>query len=128
MASEYLGRFDVLIRLHDKPFPSLRDRVVRPYLSQTYSDDCHQRDRLIIVCALAAELLTLLGTTSEQFGEDRILKVNTVKYRTHSLFRQGHFYYQAMETWPCERAARLLARFSLLLSQHDWPNFAFGLV
>jgi hypothetical protein len=81
-----------------------------------------------MLCAMAMALLTLLGAAGESLGEDRMLKVNTVKYRTHSLFRQGCFYYQAMDTWPLERSARLLARFSLLLSEHPWCRNAFGLV
>lgn len=39
--------------------------------------------------ALAAFLLTLVGVASEQLGFDRRLRANTVKHRTHSLFRQG---------------------------------------
>jgi hypothetical protein len=97
-------------------------------LSQTHIRDCRRRHRLLMVCALAMALLNLVGSAGEQLGEDRMLKVNTVEYRTHSLFRQGLFYYQAMQTWPLERTARLLARFSLLLSQHDWSQLAFGLV
>ena len=34
-------------------------------------------------------LLSLLGAAGESLGYDRWLKANTVKYRTHSLFRQG---------------------------------------
>lgn len=97
-------------------------------LSQTHIHDARRRDRLLMVCALAMALLTLLGAAGESLGEDRMLKVNTVKYRTHSLFRQGSFYYQAMDTWPLARSARLLARFSLLLSQHAWCREAFAIV
>jgi hypothetical protein len=97
-------------------------------LSGTHIQDSLRRDRLLMICALAMALLTLLGAAGESLGEDRMLKVNTVKTRTHSLFRQGLFYYQAMDTWPIERSARLLARFSLLLSEHAWCRKAFGLV
>lgn len=97
-------------------------------MSQTHIRDPRRRDRLLMICALAMALLTLLGAAGESLGEDRLLKVNTVKYRTHSLFRQGLFYYQAMDAWPLERSARLLARFSRLLCEHSWSMQAFGLV
>lgn len=97
-------------------------------MSVTHIQDTLRKDRLLMICALAMALLTLLGAAGESLGEDRMLKVNTVKTRTHSLFRQGLFYYQAMDTWPLERSARLLARFSFLLSEHAWCRKAFGLV
>ena len=97
-------------------------------LSQTHIHDADRRDRLLMLCALAMALLTLLGAAGESVGEDRLLKVNTVKTRTHSLFRQGCFYFQALENWAPERSARLLRRFSQLLSEHAWCKEVFGLV
>lgn len=97
-------------------------------LSQTHIRDAMRRDRLLMICAMAMVLLTLLGTAGEQVGEDRKLKVNTVKTRTHSLFRQGCYYFQAMENWTTERSACLLVRFSELLSTHAWCRLAFGIV
>ena len=38
--------------------------------------------------SLSIALLTLLGAAGESLGYDRWLKANTVKTRTHSLFRQ----------------------------------------
>ena len=49
-----------------------------------------RRDRLLLLSVLAIALLSLLGAAGERIGYDRWLKVNTVKHRTHSLFRQGH--------------------------------------
>jgi hypothetical protein len=43
--------------------------------------------------ALAIFLMTLLGAAGESLGFDRLLKANTVKYRTHWLFRQGCLYF-----------------------------------
>lgn len=51
-----------------------------------------RRDRLCLILALAAILLTLLGQAGEELGLDRALRANTVKRRTHSLFRQGREY------------------------------------
>lgn len=97
-------------------------------LSQTHIQDALRRDRLLMICALAMALLTLLGAAGEDVGEDRKLKVNTVKTRTHSLFRQGCYYFQAMENWTPERASSLLLRFSELLSAHSWCRLVFGIV
>lgn len=55
-----------------------------------------RRDRLFLVSAFAVVLLTLLGAACEQVGYDRYLKANTVKRRTHSLFRQGQMVYDLM--------------------------------
>ena len=46
-----------------------------------------RRDRLLLVSALAISVLSLLGAAGERIGYDRWLKANTVKRRTHSLFR-----------------------------------------
>jgi hypothetical protein len=119
---------DLYANRHPCEETSRDTKSARLGLSQTHIRDCRRRHRLLMVCALAMALLNLVGSAGEQLGEDRMLKVNTVEYRTHSLFRQGLFYYQAMQTWPLERTARRLARFSLLLSQHDWSKLAFGLV
>ena len=48
-----------------------------------------RRDRLFLLSAFAIMLLTLLGAASENLGMDRLLRANTVKHRTHSLFCQG---------------------------------------
>jgi hypothetical protein len=51
-----------------------------------------RRDRLCFILAAAATLLTLLGAAGERLGMDRLLRANTVKRRTHSLFSQGREY------------------------------------
>ena len=48
-----------------------------------------RRDRLLLINAFAMVLLTMLGAAGESLGMDRLLKSNTSKIRTHSLFRQG---------------------------------------
>jgi hypothetical protein len=65
-------------------------------LSATHIKDAARRDRLLFLVALAHALLTLLGAASEETGLDRTLKANTSKKRTHSLFRQGSYWYHAM--------------------------------
>jgi hypothetical protein len=51
-----------------------------------------RRDRMTLILALATALLTLLGAVGEKLRLDRSLRANTVKRRTHSLFRQGREY------------------------------------
>jgi hypothetical protein len=58
-------------------------------LAATHISDCGRRDRLLLLSAIAHALLTLLGAAAEAIGYDRLMKANTVKTRTHSLFRQG---------------------------------------
>src|ERR1700710_627598 len=58
-------------------------------LSTTRIGEPMRRDRLLLVSAFAMALLTMLGAVGESLGMDRLLKSNTSKTRTHSLFRQG---------------------------------------
>lgn len=62
-------------------------------LSETTIGDPVKRDRLLLISAIAVLVLTLFGAVGEKLGMDRYLKVNTVKHRTMSLFRQGCYYY-----------------------------------
>ena len=48
-------------------------------LSATHVHDTKRRDRLLMICAMAMTLLTLLGAAGESLGMDRMLKANTVK-------------------------------------------------
>ena len=59
---------------------------------------------------LAIALLSLLGAAGERIGYDRWLKVNTVKHRTHSLFRQGLMLYEHIPNWPTQRLRPLARR------------------
>jgi len=63
-------------------------------MSQLRIANPQRRDRLLLVNALAIHLLTLLCTAGESLGFDRLLKSNTSKRRTHSLFRQGCMLYE----------------------------------
>ena len=67
-------------------------------LSATHIRDAGRRDTLLLLAAIAHALLTLLGAASEKTGMDAYLKVNTSKTRTHSLFRQGAYWYGAIPT------------------------------
>ena len=74
-----------------------------------------RRDRLWLINAFAVALLTLLGATGEALGYDRMLKSNTTKRRTHSLFRQGAMLYDLIPNMPDHRLAPLMAKDSELI-------------
>ena len=69
-----------------------------------------RRDRLLLINAFAMVLLTMLGAAGESLGMDRLLKSNTSKIRTHSLFRQG---------------CMLSCPFSIGLHENSRPDFLF---
>jgi len=77
-----------------------------------------RRDRLLLLLAIAQALLTLLGAASERAGLDRYLKVNTVKYRTHSLFRQGSYWYGILADMREDWFRALMENFAIVLSEH----------
>ena len=73
----------------EESFRDLKDWRFGLALKYTNIGDNVRRERLLFAFALAAFLLTLVGTVSERQGLDRLLRANTSKIRTHSLFRQG---------------------------------------
>jgi hypothetical protein len=85
-------------------------------LSATRIGEPMRRDRLLLVNAFAMALLTMLGKVGESLGMDRLLKSNTSKTRSHSLFRQGCMLYELIPTMPEHRLAPLLAAFTTALS------------
>lgn len=90
--------------------------------------DCDRRDRMLLVSAMAVVLLTILGAASEATGLDRDLRVNTVKYRTHSLFNQGTYYHGALPNMREEKALPLMRKFDELIRSVPFFNEVFGLV
>jgi len=86
-------------------------------LSATRIAEPTRRDRLLLINAFAVVLLTMLGAAGESLGMDRLLKSNTSKIRTHSLFRQGCMLYELIPAMPEQRLSPLLARFAETISQ-----------
>lgn len=84
--------------------------------------DPRRRDRLLLLNAFAMVLLTLLGEAGESLGMDRLLKVNTAKHRTHSLFRQGCLLYDLIPNMPEARLRPLVERFGELISRNKALN------
>jgi len=85
-----------------------------------------RRDRLLLLNAFAVALLTLLGAAGEALGYDRMLKSNTVKRRTHSLFRQGCMLYELIPTMPEARLRPLIECYAALLAEQPVFAHVFG--
>ena len=87
-----------------------------------------RRDRPWLLKALAVVLLTLLGAASEAVGLDWLLKTNTAKRRTHSLFRQGCMLYDPIPNMPETRLRPLMECFGAMLEQRPLFTKVLGAV
>ncbi len=87
-----------------------------------------RRDRFCLVLALATVLLTLLGEAGERLGLDRGLRANTVKRRTHSLFRQGREYVQGTLGKIKDAKQRLALAFHQLLTAQRFSSESAGVI
>ncbi len=99
--------------------PSFRDTKDLRFgmgLSSTRIGEPTRRDRLLLVSAFAMALLTRLGAVGESLGMDRLLKSNTSKTRSHSLFRQGCMLYELIPNMPEHRLTPLIERFAQAVS------------
>jgi hypothetical protein len=97
-------------------------------LRATHIGKPERRDRMLLLGALAQTLLTMLGAAAEATGLDRLMKASTVKKRTHSLFRQGVFWYGAIPNMPDERLRKLMTAFGEIVSRHPAITQIFGVV
>lgn len=122
-ASDPAAPAAAIIRLYAKRWttePSFRDTKDIRFgmgLDAVRITDAQRRDRLLLLNAFAVVLLTLLGAAGESLGMDRLLKVNTVKRRTHSLFRQGTMLYELIPNMPEHRLRPLMEKFAEMLQQ-----------
>ena len=71
---------------------------------------------------------SLLGAAGERIGYDRSLKANTVKRRTHSLFRQGLMLYHHLPNWPEDRIRPLMETFGSMLMEQRVYRELFGVI
>ena len=111
--------------------PSFRDTKDLRFgmgLSTVHISDPQRRDRLLLLNAFAVVLLTLLGAAGESLGMDRHLKSNTVKTRTHSLFRQGCMLYDLIPNMPEHRLRPLMERYVELLQQSRVISDGFAII
>ncbi len=112
----------------EESFRDIKDLHFGLGLSATRIGAVKRRDRLLLIGALAMALLTLLGAAGESLGMDRMLKANTSKKRTHSLFRQGLLYYDKIENMNSEKLGPLMEAFVGLLKQHALFQQIFGAI
>ena len=111
--------------------PSFRDTKDLRFgmgLSSVRISDPQRRDRLLLLNAFAVVLLTLLGAAGESLGMDRHLKSNTVKTRTHSLFRQGCMLYDLIPNMPEHRLRPLVEQYAEILQQSRVVTETFAIV
>src|SRR5918994_2451899 len=112
-----------VIKLYSKRWtvePSFRDTKDLRFgmgLCAVRIADPQRRDRLLLLNAFAVVLLTLLGAAGESLGMDRHLKSNTVRTRSHSLFRQGCMFYDLIPNMPEHRLKPLIERYAEILQQ-----------
>lgn len=123
-----------LIKLYSKRWsiePSFRDTKNLRFglgLASTHIARPDRRDRVLFITAIAVALLTLLGAAGESLGMERLLKANTVKRRTYSLFRQGVLYYLKIPTMRHEQLEALMAKFGELIAQHASLSTILGVL
>src|SRR3954463_10154781 len=111
--------------------PSFRDTKDLRFgmgLASVRISDPQRRDRLLLLNAFAVVLLTLLGAAGESLGMDRHLKSNTVKTRTHSLFRQGCMLYDLIPNMPEHRLKPLIQRYAEILQQSRAISETFAII
>jgi hypothetical protein len=134
VTSDPVAPATVIIKLYGRRFTieeSFRDTKNPRFglgLSHARLKSPERRDRMLLIGALAIALLTILGAAGESLGFERMMKANTVKRRSYSLFRQGLHYYNSIPAMKSDRLKPLMARFSELLAAHAVFNLALGLL
>ncbi|WP_437650999.1 IS4 family transposase [Sorangium sp. So ce362] len=112
----------------EETFRDIKDNHFGMGLSATHIHNAGRRDRLLLLAAIAHALLTLLGAASEEAGLDRYLKVNTVKRRTHSLYRQGLYWYDCIPTLREDWLRPLMTAFDRIVREHAVFREIFGII
>lgn len=124
-ASEVVKRYGRRFTI-EETFRDQKDLHFGMGLRATHIGKPARRDRLLLLAAMAHALMTLLGAAAEAAGLDRYLKVNTVKRRTHSLFRQGLYWYHAIPNMRREWLVPLMEAFDRILREHAFFTQIFG--
>jgi len=123
VVKKYGRRFSI-----EETFRDTKDLHFGMGLKATHIGKPERRDRMLLLVAIAHALLTLLGAASEATGMDAYLKANTVKRRTHSLFRQGSYWYQAIPTMRDDWLRTLMNAFDKIVREHAIFREAFGVL
>lgn len=111
----------------EETFRDTKDLHFGMGLTATHVRDAGRRDRLLLLIAVAHTLLTLLGAASEESGLDRYLKANTVKRRTHSLYRQGLYWYHCLPTMRADWFERLITAYDRIVREHPFFSVFFAI-
>jgi DDE family transposase len=112
----------------EETFRDTKDLHFGMGLKATHIGKPARRDRMLLLVAMAHALLTLLGAASEATKMDAYLKANTVKRRTHSLFRQGSYWYQAIPNMREDWLRTLMTAFDKIVREHAVFREAFGIL
>lgn len=112
----------------EETFRDQKDSRFGMGLYATHIKDTGRRDRLLFISAMAHVLLTMLGAACETTGLDRMLRVNTVKRRTHSLYRQGTMAYGMLPTLSDEWLEPLMEAFAKVIAEHQVTREIFAVI
>ena len=126
-ASEVVKRYGRRFTI-EETFRDTKDLHFGLGLKATHIRKPERRDRMLLLVAMAHALLTLLGAASEATGMDAYLKANTVKRRTHSLFRQGHYWYRAIPNMRDDWLHTLMTAFDRIVREHGVFRHVFGVL
>lgn len=127
-ASEAVKLYGRRFSIEEK-FRDIKDPHFGMGLSQTRISSTRRRDRILMLCAIATTLLTLLGAAGESIGLDRGMKANTSKARSHSLLNQGGHYLRCIPNMRREdELCRLMEKYRELLCEHEAFSGIFGYV
>lgn len=123
LAKYYAKRWSI-----EASFRDLKDPRYGLGLAAVRVKQPERRDRLLLLRAFAVVLMTLLGAAGEDVGIDKYLKASSTKKRTLALIRQGHMWYQRLDTMRDEWYEPLIRRYSELLQQHGSFKHLFEVV
>ncbi len=126
-ASEIVKRYGRRFTI-EETFRDEKDPHFGMGLSATHIRDAQRRDRLLLLAAIAYALLTLLGAASEEAGLDRYFKGNTITRRTHSLYRQGLYWYDCIPTMREDWLVPLMTAFDRIVHEHAVFREIFGII
>jgi hypothetical protein len=112
----------------EETFRDTKDLHFGMGLKATHIRQPERRDRLLLLVAMAHALLTLLGAASEETGMDAYLKANTVKRRTHSLYKQGAYWYSCIPNMRDDWLSTLMNAFDGIVRGHAVFRDAFGIL
>ena len=121
-SGQWLGRHDLLNfittlyegDLHAKRVLSLANATVGVLTSAS-----------LAIHAVGRGLAQAMGTLTKHGVKQ---KANTVKRRTHSLFRQGLMLYHHLPNWPEDRVRRLMETFGSMLMEQRVYREVFGVI